>query len=200
MATRDERIASLLDWYHRASADIHDEGLHWYDNQRELIRELARAHNLGVACVAAVVAALSPMTRWTENVAGAVRLLRAWENGEPSPPRNATLFYKNAVKAWAILNGDDPARLFATSPKVYAFWCNLIGDETQVTIDRWMLRAMCEHRDAQNGLKPARYHIFADDVREAAASVGETPAEFQAIVWVQIRRELSRYDTEREAA
>jgi hypothetical protein len=70
MPTRTERIDSLLSWYRRAPEDVKSEGRHWYDSQREMIRELATAHNLAVPCVAAVVAALSPMTRWTENVAG----------------------------------------------------------------------------------------------------------------------------------
>jgi hypothetical protein len=200
MSTHEQHTAYLLSWYSRAPEEVKIEGRQWYDTQREIIRELARAHNLPLDTVAACVAALSPMTRWTANVAGAIRLLRAWENGEPAPPRNATLFYKNARKAWRILGGANPWEEFLTSPKVLAFWANLTGDENEVTVDTWMLRCAGEENAAKNGCKAALYNRVTYAVRDAAQQVGETPAQFQAIVWVQIRRELSKYDTVREVA
>lgn len=198
---RESHISSLLSWYSRAPEDVKDEGRGWYDAQRELIRELSRTHGIEIETIAAVVAALSPMTRWTQNVAGTIRLIRAFEKGPyAEPPRNATLFYKNTQKAWTILHGAEPRLAFVNSPKVEAFWRNLMGDENAVTVDTWMLRAMGEGERFVNGLKPKPYRDLADDIREAAHRVSETPAAFQAIVWVQIRREESRCDTSMEAA
>lgn len=201
MPTSDQRVSNLLTWYYAAPEDVKSEGRQWYDAQREMIREVAHSSYLPLPTVAAVVAALSPLTRWTQNVAGAIRLIHAYQRDDATtPPRNATLFYRNAVKAWRILDGEAPEVLLSGSPKVWSFYCNLIGDESAVTIDTWMLRAMEEHKDAKQGLKLNRYLDMAADVREAARQVGETAAAFQAIVWVQIRRELSRYDTAKEAA
>jgi hypothetical protein len=202
MPTHEQHVDSLLFWYGRASEDVKHEGRSWYDAQREMIRELSRAHAIDACTVAAVVAALSPMTRWKENVAGAIRLIRAFEQDRDAaePPRNCTLFVKNATKAWAIMGGADAADLFATSPKVMAFWRNLCGDEDAVTIDTWMLRSVGEDTAARSGAKAPLVRKVAAAVREAALMVAETPADFQAIVWVQIRREQAWFDTTKEAA
>jgi hypothetical protein len=199
--THDEQVASLLRWYGSAGEDVRAEGRRWYSDQREVLRTVANENALPLCTVAAVTAALSPMTRWQQNLAGTIRLLRAWRCGEDSAPANCTLFHKNAAKAWAIVvDGADPADLFTGSPKVMAFWRNLCGDESAVTIDTWMLRAVDEDRLANQGLKLAPYRKIAEAVVTAAEMVGETPAEFQAIVWLQIRGELSRMDRFEEAA
>jgi hypothetical protein len=200
MRTHDEHVAELMSWYHRADEDGKEEGRQWYSVQREVIRALAASHYMPFGKVAAVMAALSPMTRWTENVAGCIRILRAFEQGEDAAPRNCTLIYRNAEKAWAILHDADPHVLFTKSPKVTAFWLNLCGDEQAVTIDTWMLRAVGEDKLAANGCHVAAYRRIVDAVKDAAESVGEVPAQFQAIVWVQIRREQARFDTTKEAA
>jgi hypothetical protein len=198
--TQSDHIAALIGWYDSSTEDVRAEGRSWYTNQREICRELAATHSRTVSNVAAVMAALSPMTRWTENVAGTIRLLRAVDQDESAdPPRNCTLFYKNAQKAWLIARYDiEPETAFAGSPKVAAFWRNLTGDESDVTIDTWMLRAVGEDQLARQGIKPKPYREIAQAVKDAAALVGETPAQFQAIVWIQIRREMSRYDTANE--
>jgi hypothetical protein len=200
MATHDEHVAALEHWYGRADENVKDEGRAWYDASREIVRELASAHGLPHDTVAASLAALSPMTRWTENVAGIIRLLHAYENHASRAPRNCTLFYRNAVKAWAILHDGNPWILFDGSPKVFAFWRNLCGDEQAVTVDTWMLRAVGEDNVARSGARPAMVRRVAEAVRECAWKYGETPASFQAIVWVQIRREMSRFDTTKEVA
>lgn len=197
--TQSDHIAALVRWYDSATEDVRAEGRSWYTDQREICRELAATHSLTVSQVAAVMAALSPMTRWTENVAGTIRMLRAWEHDQPdTPPRNCTLFYKNACKAWQILHGADAADLFTGSPKVMAFWFNLCGDESEVTVDTWMVRACGEGETFKSGVKPNAYHKIADAIKEAAAMVGETPAQFQTIVWIQIRREQAWFDTTKE--
>lgn len=198
MIAHETHVASLLHWYGRAGEDVKAEGRSWYDASREMVRELARANNLHHDTVAAVVAALSPMTRWPQNIAGAIRIVHAFKAGETEAPQRCTLFYKNCVKAWDILNGANPADLFLTSPKVMAFWANLCGDEDAVTIDTWMLRAVGEDTAAKSGASAALVRRVAAAVRDAAWQMGETPASFQAIVWVQIRREMAWFDTTQE--
>jgi hypothetical protein len=199
MRTHEQHVEDLLNWYNSAPEDVKVEGRGWYDAQRELCRELSKTYGLHLDTVAAVIAALSPMTRWTMNVAGAIRMLRAFQQDrEADPPRNCTLFYKNAEKAWAVLRGTSPVGVFGGSPKVYSFWCNLVGDENTVTVDTWMARAVGEDKAACRGIKPAMYYRITEAVRDAARQVGETPAALQAIVWVQIRREQSWYDTSKE--
>lgn len=182
-------VQSVLSWYERSTQDQRAEGRAWYADQREIVRLLAQRHGVSAECVAAVVSALSPQTRWSANIAGAARLLAAWSAGETAAPRNATLYYKNAEKAWRILTGEVSAdAAFKNGPKTRAFWRNLSGDETAVTVDVWMARALAlDTSKFASGIKPNVYRECAEAVAEAARIVGEPPAQFQAIVWVTVR-------------
>lgn len=187
-APESDCVQNLLAAYHRATVEQKIAGRSWYADQREVVRMLAERHALDVSVVAAVVSALSPQTNWAQNIAGAARLIQAWADGASEPPRNSTLYYKNALKAWAILTGDvRPDAAFAKAPKTRAFWRNLSGDETAATVDTWMLRAAGVRDQYKNGLTPAAYRPLADAIETAAAIVGEPTAQFQAIVWVVVR-------------
>ncbi|MGE3270916.1 MAG: hypothetical protein AB7P40_19340 [Chloroflexota bacterium] len=99
-----------------------------------------------------------------------------------------SLYQKNAHKAWAILNGQrDAAEAFAKAPKTRNFWRNLSGDENAVTVDTHMLKACGADEIARKGLTTGQYGTYADAITAAALVVGETPASFQAIVWIVVR-------------
>ena len=185
---QSDPVQNLLAAYHAASPDQRAAGRSWYADQREIVRVLASKHDVPVSIVAAVVSALSPQTNWAQNIAGAARLLEAYSRGDSAPPRNATLYYKNAEKAWRLVSGElSPDDAFAKAPKTRAFWRNLSGDETAATVDTWMLRAAGVREQYKNGLTPAAYRPLADAIAQAAAVVGEPVAQFQAIVWVVVR-------------
>lgn len=186
MIEHDAAVESLLSWYQGATIEQQHSGRTWYDDQRTIVREIALAEGVSPVTVAAVVAALSPQCPWQRNIAGAIRLIRAFRNGEDAAPRDCTIYYRNAVKAWRILQGADAAEVFVTSPKVLPFWRNLCGDENAVTIDTWMLRA-CGVVEWRKGARPALVNALTEAVEEAALKCAETPADFQAIVWVTIR-------------
>lgn len=188
-ATQLEAIARLLAMYNRATEAEKDAGRNWYSDAREVVRELSRSNSVPFGTVAGVISALSPQTRWSANVAGAIRVLNAFRNGEYEAPRNATLYYRNAAKAWSLLDGSlrvDQA--FAPHSKTEAFWHNLLGGESWVTIDVWMARVMeGKAFNRKRTIHPNMYVKYALAVQTAAAMVGETPAQFQAIVWITAR-------------
>lgn len=180
-------IAQLLEHYYASSETVKTEGRAWYVDQRESVRLIAQRFAIPVSTVAAVVSALSPQTRWSQNIAGAIRTIRAYVSGDVLPS-GVTLYTRNAHKAWSILSEEVlPENAFDGAPKTRNFWRNLSGDENAITVDTWMLKAMGCGDCHQNGLKPRYYGKYADLIRRAAALVGETPASFQAIVWIQCR-------------
>jgi len=125
---------------------------------------------------AALIAATSPRTRWSANLA----MARGVAMGDAHVPG----LKRNVATARRALTLADPAEVFR-GPKTRAFHANLSGDESAVTLDIWMCRAM--------GVTPATlarvgvYEALADIVRNLAARYDVTPAQFQAVVWVQIR-------------
>lgn len=181
---RDAAMSSLLGFYYAASENDRTEGRRWYSDQREMVRTLADANGLDVNVIAAMVSALSPQTRWAANVAGASTMVRAHMRNQDMPT-NATLYHSNGRKGWGLIRGELIAdAAFKMGSKTRSFWQNLVGNENAVTIDTWMLRAM---GDTRKSLTPVQYVISERIIQDAAREVGETPASFQAIVWVAIR-------------
>jgi hypothetical protein len=74
--------------------------------------------------------------------------------------------------------------------KVRAFYQNLIGNESVVTIDVWMMRYAGLDHDTPSARE---YMMIQDRVREEAEEIGITPAQRQAEIWVSIRGSMSIY-------
>jgi hypothetical protein len=89
----------------------------------------------------------------------------------------------------AILSGEVSPGAGVGGPKVTAFYRAIIGDTDSVVLDRWALRAAGHPRDT---CTPLQYRRYAGTFREAAAECGETPREFQAIIWIVLRERYTR--------
>ena len=167
----------LVALYEATSDEVRSAGRTWYADAFETCRRLA-GDRLPVEAVVRAMAALSPRSMWSGNVSITTRMVRArLANGAvPSVSTRA-----NRTKAWRELGGE-PA---LSGPKTTAFAAAILGDPEAVVIDAWILRAV--------GLNPVakvtayRQRWIGDAIREAAAIVGETPRDFQAIVWCAVR-------------
>ena len=171
--------------YREANVETRAAGRNWYrEASRECIR-MADDFAVPVTTVCGVVSALSPQTRWWVNLRGAERLLEAYAAGLDGPPAGVTLYNSNAEKAWKIATGQLPlVDAFKPNTKTWAFYHNLRGDLDYITIDTWMLRAL---GDARKALHPSQYRKAASLIRQEALEFGELPAQFQAIVWLQVQ-------------
>jgi hypothetical protein len=151
-------------------------GGQWYREGRREARALAARHGVSVRAAAGVIAALSPRMRWSVNLTAADNLLA----GEPN--ERVAGYNANVVKARRIANGERPLDVLG-GPKVRAFYRAIMGEREEVVVDVWMARAM--------GVPPedvsARYTELAAAVADAARAVGVPAADFQALIWVQVR-------------
>lgn len=180
-AAMAERIAAAYD---AAPPNVRDAGRAWYESGRAEARSMARYAPAGVGAVrcAAILAALSPRTQWSVNLRWARAIVRAAAAGEPCP---AVSIKRNRAKAWRIANGADPAREL-NGPKTRAFWRNLAGDASAVTVDVWAARAAGV--DAERELsRVGAYDAVAASYRAVASYRAESPSDLQAIVWLQSR-------------
>lgn len=180
--------ASLLRTFNSASDENILAGLTWYHDAHEFAADLARATDLDLVTVAAVIAALSPQTRWETNKAAAVELLK---NGTRYPgmlisnyERAKRVLAASPVDALAALQirGEDSA------PKIASFARNILGDEQRVTVDVWAARAaLGGSADAERLLsRVGMYEAIAAQYRWLARRVGVTAPQAQAIVWVAL--------------
>jgi hypothetical protein len=130
-----------------------------------------------------VAAATSPACTVRTNLAWTREAVRT--NGAARVGR-----YPNAMapRIRAALDGD---LLAVGGLKVTNFARAILGDTDAVVLDRWALRAAGHGRITCTEKQYAR---IADEYRTAARSVGETPRDFQAIVWVVSRDSATRSD------
>lgn len=168
----------LLSIYSAASGDVVEAGRLWYPGAENVIADLSREFSLGRPRVAAIVAVLSPRQRWRKNIEGA----RAVLEGEPW---RAPGYDSNRDKAVALAAGA-PLEAIIGGDKVTSFWANLIGSRTAVTVDVWAQRAALGYYHRHQP-KHGRYARLVSIYRAAAEAAGETPREFQSIVWNAIR-------------
>jgi hypothetical protein len=168
-------VERLVAHFEEADVETEQLGGRWYRESQRVARRLSRKHGTTIACAAGVIAALSPRIRWASNVALADAVLAGHEV--------TGVFGRNLEKARRIAAGERPLTVLG-GDKVRAFYRAIMGDEDSVVIDVWMCRAVGVHKVA---LSSRGYEAIADAVREAAKLVGVTPAQLQAIVWVQVR-------------
>ena len=187
-------IHRLYRLYELASESEKQTGRAWYERARVDIGELAIQHQTTTKIVAGVVAALSPNVHWDRNIEDANSVLGVGLSPyELADYHECTVstYNSNKVKAFAIAELDWNTRGesldILRGPKVTAFYLNLIGDSSALTLDSHAYNAFCGFRATGSDLPGMRAQLTRD-AREAytrAAGVkGETVAAFQAIIWV----------------
>lgn len=172
MAAAD-RLEAL---YRQAGPEIIRTGRGWYDHAQRAADELSRDLPRGCGRIAAagIIAALSPRLRWGHNLAAA----RAIAEGRP----RSYAFGDAWRKAQRIRDGERPTDVLR-GPKVRAFWRAVAGDPNAVTIDVWAARAA----GLPDKPSPGAISEAQGAYREAAERCGESPRDFQAIVWLIVR-------------
>lgn len=172
-----------------ASATDQDilDGLTWYAEAHAFAQDLARATDTDLVSVAAVIAALSPQTRWDANKVAAIELLK-------NDTRAPGMLVSNYQRALRVLNAGQHGALSAlqangteSAPKISAFARNILGDTDRVTIDAWATRAALGtgHDDLLS--RVGMYDAIAEQYRFVAKELGIDAPDFQAIVWIAVR-------------
>ena len=152
------------------------EGEQWYREARAEARRISRRREVTLGQAAGVIAALSPRMRWSSNVRLADALCAGFEV--------RGVFAANLAKAERILSGERPLDVLG-GDKVRAFYRAIMaGGGKHVVLDVWMMRAAGWTKAT---LTSREYASLVEALTAAAARVGEAPANFQAVVWAQVR-------------
>ncbi len=96
-----------------------------------------------------------------------------------------TAHYNNIKK---VLYHDFQNILILGGNKVNAFYNNLIGNLEYVTIDVWILRYFKVKKSLTNNV----YNKLAKKIKKLAQADGMRPAEYQAILWTNIRTKYGK--------
>lgn len=175
----DTTTARLLALYHESTAEQRENGRHWYDRFATGCGRIARQTGTPLRRVVATAAITSPDAQLSTNL--------AWTR-TACETRGAALVgrYPNAMAAKyrPILAGEAAPGATVGGDKVTNFYRAILGDTDAVVLDRHALRAAGHLRDTAT---PLQYRRIAEQYRAAAAAAGESPRDFQAIVWVVLR-------------
>jgi hypothetical protein len=183
-------VQNLLDVYSLAYPEEIEAGTNWYGKANEWAHAIAEQLSIHVDTIIDIIASLSPNNAWERNKSDTVLLVQSWKKGITDPKEIRCATFNNQVqKALDLLNG---AHTALVGNKVINFAHNIRRPETVaddvVTIDRWAFRAWIWDSRQSASLSPALMQRIAEDYQIAAKMVGKTPRDFQAIVWLVVRR------------
>jgi len=163
-----------------ATDEQRSDGLRWYSEANHVAADLslyASGPILRIATAAGIIAALSPRTRWSDNVERAFELVRTGDCSGLTRSRDHAL---------AILRGAEPLDVLR-GPKTRAFAIAIetLGREGVAVIDTWAVRAATRGRFDE--VSRSRYVDVAQAYAIAARRNGITVHQAQAIAWVVTR-------------
>lgn len=189
-----------LEIYARADVETVKAGIGWYPLGHAECQIIAAEYGADVDTVAAVMAVLSPQTRWIGNVED------TWSAFAGEPFRHS--LPENQAKAARLMAGESAYTVMAQdkppskrSNKVPNFHGNLSDPENGnfVTLDSWMARALgVSIPDLFNVY--GVYGALAAGIKAAAEKLDLVPNALQAIVWLQIKLEDDRAQNGKAAA
>lgn len=186
------RVQNITRCFRAASQADTLSGMDWYARARRLAIELDPncPHR-----AAGVIAAMSPLMSWPQNVRQAKNVYSGI---------GAKGLSKNVAKAHAIYNGGDPLDILG-GEKVTSFYMNIIApnNATPVTIDRHAIDIACGkvQNDADRNKiirGKAGYQTIASMYRRAAEILSKEygvlilPQQVQAVTWVSWRNTMIR--------
>ena len=151
-----------------------------YARVREALNEV---YGQDAGLVAGLLAATSAKTTMKGNVALAMGVYWAFKDRGAIPVNG--LFESHLFNVRRVLTGKE-----LRGRKVKALYMNLIGDETYVCVDRWVMRyygASGGNGDGEiRGIPDKLYNRLEARVREEAEELGITPAQRQAQIWCEM--------------
>lgn len=177
-------VDNILRVYAESTEGDKADGLSWYPRARRYAEDLAGRYGIAARVVSGVIAALSPMTSWEQNIKDAEELLRIGARA------TVTTYKANKRKAQRILKGHEPAANLGRFKTLSFFEC-IEGNAAQVCIDRHASaiaygRNLTERERGQ--LVGVTYERLQNAYRKAAQAVNLKPYELQAITWVTWRK------------
>ena len=185
----DKMVANILARYQDClkpeNAWIIDAGKTWYPKAGEWLDWLIKDSGFTGTRerAAALAAAFSENTGWSQNMLKAENFFRGFKITEGSPGLNT-------ARRVAAATGD-PIEALHTNDihwKTINFAKAILGDPNAVAIDRWAARIAMGTEDSQAAKlitsRRGAYDKFAEAYRDAAKQLGLKPSELQAITWV----------------
>lgn len=181
LTTRYARLRAL-GALSNATDDQWTRGLDWYPQARDFVAEVQRQYpHYTHEQIAGLVAVTSPMVRWSLNQKVTLAYCEQHSEGVSVRDWAPALFVGlNMSRAEQVLNGNLEV---ISGQKIEAFFANLCGDDSRVTIDSWMARTLF-HKSIPS---PREARAGQAAITRVAEEEGISPAAAQAVIWTWTR-------------
>lgn len=182
----------IMAHYNAADEGVRASGIDWYVGEgRGLAERVAQETGITFEEAAAVVASNSQRTNWAVQKRHTSAFVRHILEGGAvkTAPRASTFDTVLARSARLLLTGDFSEVLAGI--KIGAFYRNICGDYSVVTIDVWAIRVVlgrdADEEIAKGWTKGRKHQLLQAAYHRAAELLGENVAAVQAVAWVVIR-------------
>jgi hypothetical protein len=200
------RLTSILGTYYLANEPERSAGRMWYSEAHLKALYLSWPFSCGIITSAGVIAALSPHTKWEQNLRDAQTLFDRFKvlGADAASQVKVSTYGANKAKALTILKLQSPTvddvAAVLNGLKSIAFYRCILGDSQAVCVDGHAYSIWAgEHITTPKTPKisPRLYNQIANDYRTAALIISTTsqpiePSELQAITWLTHKRLFGR--------
>ena len=164
-----------------------EERQDWYQEAHDWSEALGLVHELPVSKVCGVVAALSPLKTWDQNLKIARDMVLTGDCGHMGAFKNKAI---NILKSDG---SDESIKTILSGNKITSFYVNIMHPDktTEVTIDRHALSialGIWITDEDYAGMTDLQYNFFVDCFTLAAKKVGVKPLLMQSATWVKFRK------------
>ena len=175
-------------------SEIYD-GLSWYINANKDCQEIADKFKTPLHIVVGVLSALSPNNKYERNVQNANDLIDVFMNGNDMDSIKVSTYHTMKQKAWSILQqmpSYDETLVILNGQKIKSFFRNIMGDETEITIDGHARNIYYNDRQGltapNSNVGKLEYAKIQKAYQRASKKLGIKAYELQAITWVTWKR------------
>ena len=185
-----KKISKNLDFYFNLATDEDiKNGKMWYNEGREICKDVASKYNTTTLIAAGVISALSPRNKWEQNIKDAYKVFEAIKQGLNAEDIKVCTFHTNKFKAFAIARSE--VKITDKSLKTFNFVNNLASDSNYyLTVDIWHLRACFNNSIKIDNASIGRiaYGQIKDLTIAKAKELGLKGYELQAILWLTVQK------------
>jgi hypothetical protein len=172
---------NILFWYNISPLT----GLNWYPDAFNYANELSNDFNLPLNKVVGIIAAFSPLKRWEQNK----HIAKIFLTG---PSLNGLHFTSLQLKAMNILyhcTTDSDILNELNGIKIQAFFTNILNVNQckTVTIDRHIINLCIPTAKQSTTITKVQYTYLAKCLVECSKKLNITPAQLQAVIWVNYK-------------
>jgi hypothetical protein len=171
-----------------------EERTDWYQDASDWAVNLSDLSGYSLNKVCGVVAALSPVKRWSDNLIQAHKMIITGDCG------HIKIFKDKARAILALPNrcNDEDILNILNGNKIKSFFINILYPQrdTEVTIDRHALSIALGHWITENeyqGITTIQYNFFVECFKLAGKKAKVSGLIMQSATWVRFRKIKSNY-------